>query len=986
MDLLQLIPGSRFIGEEIHAPCPFCGEGEDRFFVFSNSTRYFCRVCKATGDITEWVKNVHNIEISREDVETQTAAAIVPFSPISKELVALRKESCVNSYWNRFGWSDEFVDRMDLGYGLVYEGSSFTGSHDFRHLIPFVPYTVDGPIDGYAFEGRSLNPDQPKVKRNAGLKGNKWFTFWSQSPSPELWVTEGCKDALTALYLGKSNVMALFGTSAWNKEFSEWIVNNKFSRVVCCGDADDSGRSLNREVASDLAELGIRVYYVNYRDKTDGYDLSDLLRDYGKHNASSYLKQNTQLVASNRVGYLEDVSEQIDGYVPANKESALTVEQVSDGIGEELREFYSNYDKLRKGNGGRPLFLHLAAPTGSGKSYNIVEFVQEIARKKLEKIEGTGIEKVNTVLVVGPFVATWEDLKSQPNFDESLWYNLQPRSNDNCRDHTAVSKVAVKGYAASSYCKNVCPFLQQCKGDGYQSLMEEYQMKPITFARHAHLISQREIQKGYELIIIDESIVMGLSQPTVAYNVDDLKPVKASWTSVMEDDSVQTQFAVQALNDLLQGFRKLMTNSVKGIDLYGVDLYEALAQEVPSINSVADDIGNIAKVYQPHHIESKVYLRDELPHRIVPMLVEAFKEEYTKYVSGIEFNPVVHIINGRIELYMLNQLKIAKTKVVVVADATGNSKILETVLDRTPITYKPLIFNKNATITQLVGTDATKTVVGQAVRKYNKISAELPVDISGKIVEPEWFDFSNPTIDNIVSIMRHVAGKHKKVLFVSFKDLADIFRKEIEKSGGFDNVSVGHYGSLRGSNTYKDYDAVFMAGAWRVPYNAIYNIACGWARASNSEHIINNEITYKVKPYHGRIDGAGCVTINDPFADLFVDMIEEGELLQCMDRIRLYREGMKSAYLLMNRPAVNWVTDVCHYRTFINNSADTMEKYKDFTIAYVNERGKIPAITKFQKQFSITNHRAKVVQKEMEKWYNAYMRGNNASTISRGSD
>jgi len=69
LDLLQMVSNdgikmkkaANIDGGEFHGPCPFCNDGKDRFHIWPEKDRYWCRVCEAKGDMIEYLKSKHNM-------------------------------------------------------------------------------------------------------------------------------------------------------------------------------------------------------------------------------------------------------------------------------------------------------------------------------------------------------------------------------------------------------------------------------------------------------------------------------------------------------------------------------------------------------------------------------------------------------------------------------------------------------------------------------------------------------------------------------------------------------------------------------------------------------------------------------------------------------------------------------------------------------------------------------------------------------------
>ncbi len=68
MTLVDLIPGLRRTslsrGGEYHGPCPWCG-GTDRFIVWAQNDRYWCRQCQKKGDAIQLLRDYHGFSFKK---------------------------------------------------------------------------------------------------------------------------------------------------------------------------------------------------------------------------------------------------------------------------------------------------------------------------------------------------------------------------------------------------------------------------------------------------------------------------------------------------------------------------------------------------------------------------------------------------------------------------------------------------------------------------------------------------------------------------------------------------------------------------------------------------------------------------------------------------------------------------------------------------------------------------------------------------------
>lgn len=166
----------------------------------------------------------------------------------------------------RKGWSQPTLDAL----GVTRDG-------DRRWTIP----TEAGALR-YADDGR-----KPKMLAANGTSRALW-------PSPEtvkgaiLLVVEGEPDAISATELGYPTV-GLPGAGKFDPSWPARLVTGR-SRVVLVGDCDEVGRGRMRSVAEQVTKFGGNAYLIDLApDRSDGYDLGDLLVEVGPMQARGVL-------------------------------------------------------------------------------------------------------------------------------------------------------------------------------------------------------------------------------------------------------------------------------------------------------------------------------------------------------------------------------------------------------------------------------------------------------------------------------------------------------------------------------------------------------------------------------------------------------------------------------------------------------------------------------------------------------------------------
>lgn len=85
LDLVQRESGYTFdrktLAGEYEGPCPFCGEGDDRFLIWTANNRYWCRVCDSKGDAIQFLRDFKHMSFAEakayvgEDIGAYTNGA-----------------------------------------------------------------------------------------------------------------------------------------------------------------------------------------------------------------------------------------------------------------------------------------------------------------------------------------------------------------------------------------------------------------------------------------------------------------------------------------------------------------------------------------------------------------------------------------------------------------------------------------------------------------------------------------------------------------------------------------------------------------------------------------------------------------------------------------------------------------------------------------------------------------------------------------------
>jgi 5S rRNA maturation endonuclease (ribonuclease M5) len=849
------------------------------------------------------------------------------------------------------------------------------------------------------------------VKTQGSIKGYFWHVQDDPS-STRLVIAEGPKDGISAWQIGYKNFLAVLGATNWQRPTAEWIAEQGYTEVIVFGHADPAGEKLIENATKDLHSVGVTPLRIQWPNTVkEGYDLTDALIEHSLGGAGIWLQEHIQRSRGSR-GWFADFRTHDPSYVAPKPDVAVPLEQVRAELPAVLQDFVQNYD-VRLKSSKQGVVKVLAAPPGSGKSYAMVELAQNEARKALLKGQGTRTEldklradvedelreaidieeidglklqldklnnKINNlsvarVLFASPFVSAWEDVQAQPNFDKSLWYNFKARDEETCTNLPIATGLAEKGYSVMKYCETGCPMQEDCESRiaGYLMQRKLVRTRPITFVRHANLISLDFVQ-NYDVILIDENFLNVFAD---FVEISDLRPSTQRWREWLSQSEEEAADDLEKLATAIKGLASLDD------ELHGKDCLDRLNILLGGrlVEIIQDMPKQVIEKYQPLLAPSGIAPGD-LPFCVLPTLYAALEDEIEDYAKGTYYNSRIRLKENKLSVSTLFPVKLPRNRKIIVADGTAMPELYGLFFGRDVEVYQPELYNENGRVVQLTGTDMSRSLLAKEIGlwAYNTMAepGEVPriEDVFGSELDTDRIPFTEDmyasnSLYSLLQVLKAVLENHsyKKVLFVTYKRLQTAMELRLQHLADQDpaykkilkKMSFGHYGGLRGTNKYQDYDAVFLAGCPRQPYNDLHAVISAWARLKSYPQYIPNLLGYKPAPYHGvnMYMGTAYITFEDAFAQDFVDMIEAGEVRQCLDRIRLYTGGNKTAFLYMSRPTARWVGEVTSsrhmYRQIMQPQVDSVETFIKQT---VEQFGAPPSMAALVKGYNLPRRKA----------------------------
>ena len=291
--------------------------------------------------------------------------------------------------------------------------------------------------------------------------------------------------------------------------------------------------------------------------------------------------------------------------------------------------------------------------------------------------------------------------------------------------------------------------------------------------------------------------------------------------------------------------------------------------------------------------------------------------------------------------------------------------------------FAPKIKSPLANITVVHGSDWTK---GALMRQLGDIlgDQEKLKDVTVRTLLGDEFDisklpdrkehfFNSQILEEAVQLITGIIQKydHKRVLIITYKDLKPLLSRYFE--GSAVDIAWDSFGATRGTNRYKEYEAVILLGAFRVPYSVLWRKINVWANLLGITDQIPQETVIKPRRYDGTNEGHGYRTFDHWFADALVNQWEEGELIQSAERIRPHMGGRKHVYVLASRPALPYTTSLLAkselIEEFVGSKKDEVKAYLE---EYYKKHQKFPTYRSVAEQFGVSNQTIKQFRKEIE--------------------
>jgi 5S rRNA maturation endonuclease (ribonuclease M5) len=963
---------------EWHSPCPFCTTGEltiknnvsfygrDRLIWFLKDNAFVCRQCKEHGrgrnkkgyySLTEVANffgesvsaiNSGVYELQREEVPLRNLWTTA--------MVEAAHAQVDRPFFYRFGWTDATIDRFKLGKGR------FRGASEPLHIIPMrierifksAPDDELGELNEWYIATRG--GDRPY--RSSGSVFNYWSLLKGCAPTKTVLIAEGEKDAISLTQLFPTfDVVVAWGASSWSAAKTEKLAK-AYDEIVVFGDNDEAGAAFNEQIAAQCAHLNVRCAFVSWPEGLPAKcDVTDILAQHGTDEAARLLQ--SWLTTAHTTTTSADVSS-----------DTLSIDVLRDENDE--RSLYRTAARFLERREPKSLLL-LASPPGAGKTYALARLAEHTAQKVLQARaaarEALEVEIAQMRTQLGQLSA--DDKKAleqmerrlenfsnaeiawfgryRSGFDDllacgispDLWFNYEARNEDNCRNYTVAAELGQKNHDVGQFCALSCPYRDQCLVDGYLAQDEQRKAKPITFFRHEHLLSSAA-NVYHALAVVDENACGIYDDNVLTASAEDLLPHAPDWLLTLQDIS-----SGEAVDVFARALR-LVVSQHDGDVVSGSALFNKLDAAVRALSaeydltSLVDAVNEsvIENYYHPNYVPSQTNV---VKKRCLLDIYRAIRDEMPIWTQKPhEDTPSrVHLTSKGLEVYIKPKIQLLRHTPLIVADATALPELYGALFKRSVEVYQPRIFNPNARIIVVRGSDYTKTAMraqlGDALYSLKRAKARAETLLGealklDDIVDPDVERYHSRMLYDARAVIEGLSEQHSDLLVVTHKD----FRELLALFPWPSNVHLNHYGALRGTNAYEHCDAVLLIGAFRVPYDVLWRKICAWAVQIGDLAPIPRETVLVETTFPNTDVTTSYRTFAHPFADRFVWMVEAGEMIQSADRIRPHSShAVKHVYVLANRPALLHTTQVVNRGAFFNTN--TLDSKPNTALNYVLE-------------------------------------------------
>lgn len=272
-----------------------------------------------------------------------------------------------------------------------------------------------------------------------------------------------------------------------------------------------------------------------------------------------------------------------------------------------------------------------------------------------------------------------------------------------------------------------------------------------------------------------------------------------------------------------------------------------------------------------HYDRAKVALAE--------VLLEELAIEGRDKVTRVRYNPQP----PSVVIDRIRPLRIPTDASILILDATADELLLSKLLG--PVDFRRIDVDQNAYVTQVYDRTGSNT---------------------------SW-DNNEDSFEDLLHVLSERAKAGERVLCVSHKALDDRLRAITLPDG----VSSDHFGNLRGSNDYEDFDTIVITGRNQPPQSFVDGLARAifWNDSSQLQHDdaanldapASTDLPIELRGYLTTDPdmrfGVRVRSFSDPRVEAVHAQLREAETVQAIARLRLVRaRAPKQVFLLGNLP------------------------------------------------------------------------------------
>lgn len=399
-----------------------------------------------------------------------------------------------------------------------------------------------------------------------------------------------------------------------------------------------------------------------------------------------------------------------------------------------------------------PYMLLVAAPPGVGKTTFGVELAEKFAAAGKRVLYcGPRLDFFADILHIAKRPLWWQVWHSRGHKDADGMLDM-------CRRAYHMDRWLARGYQGMGFCANpkICGWEYVNNGCPYHA--QKATRAPIIFGQHAHLTLGHPLMETFDVIIGDENPFQAFQR----HWFFDAKYIVPGEMDIREP-----------VTEIVHEMRSLAEREVhaEGPDLLNLLGGAARVREACEMFVMPADA-----VAEPPNLRRAEDV-DEAPYFHLPQLVALLKEESAAAEAGRSYPPRVALAKGKLHLLLRYNVNERATERIVWLDGTANQRLYEAMFKRPVAVVAPdvalqgkiyQVWPRTNGKSSLLKDDAPTTKATQLQQQVHRIVQK--------------YGYTNPAI-------------------VTLKDLESLFTGK-----------RAHFYGLRGTNQFKDCDAVIIAG------------------------------------------------------------------------------------------------------------------------------------------------------------------------------